>query len=201
MKQIIRIILIASALVLSAHGGNVSFTLDPADGLLTGHAGTSVGWGYTISVDSNYVTIESIFFGDLTPIGIFSTPGIPGSVASSGLPIIIPWLQDISGLQYSIDPSAVLGASTQGVMTLVYDTYTDPDLTNQIGFGDLVNAQFNGGDVTAEVLVNAAAPAAVPEPGSVALLGTIIICLLLKKRLSRAMLDSRNRNGTVACAD
>lgn len=140
----------------------VTFTLTPPNGVVAGGAGTAVGWGYSIAVDSEYVTIQSILFGDLTPIGTFSTPGIPASVASVGSPINVPWVQGVSGLQYDISAAASLGASTQGIVTLVYDTYSDSALTNQVGFGDTVNAQFNSADVTAEVDVNA--PAA-PEPG------------------------------------
>jgi len=155
-------ILLSAALGARA---DVTFTLAPADGSLEGTAGTAVGWGYTISTTTDYVTIESISFGDLTPIGVFSTPGIPSSVASAGSPITTSWVEGISGLQYDISSSAILGASTEGVMTLTYDTFSDPGLTNQIGFGDTVNAQFDSADVLAQVTVNGVAPpTTVPEP-------------------------------------
>src|SRR5262249_52181917 len=142
MRMLSRLLLTMGLMAASAHPAVVSFVLSPADGLLVGGAGTSVGWGFTISTDSDYVTIQSISFGDLTPIGIFSTPGLPSYAASVGAPITTPWIQALAGLQYDISFLALPPASTFGVMTLVYDTYSDSDLTNQIGFGDSVNAQF-----------------------------------------------------------
>jgi hypothetical protein len=148
-------------------GSIVTFTLLPSNGLRAGQAGTAVGWGYTIGTTSDFVTIQSIAFGDGTPIGAFSTPGIPPTVASAGTPFTTPWVEDSSGLQYDISAAAVSGAFTLGLMTLTYDAYSDAELTNQIVFGDQVNAQLaTGGDVTARVDVNANAPQNLPEPGS-----------------------------------
>ncbi|MCX6629654.1 MAG: PEP-CTERM sorting domain-containing protein [Candidatus Solibacter sp.] len=158
----------------------VIFSLSPANGVLAGQAGTAVGWDYSISTDSAYVTIQNILFGDGTPIGTFSTPGIPFTVASAGSPITAPWIMDISGLQYDIFATAILGASTQGLMTLIYDAYSDADLTDQIVWGGEVNAQSDtGADLNAEVSVNAEAVTTVPEPGSAGLLGIGICCAAL----------------------
>ena len=181
MRKLVRLLLVAlGAVVLSQQvkaGPVVAFILSPADGFLAGQAGTSVGWGFSISTDSDYVTIESIAFGDQTPVGLFSTPGLPSSVASFGTPISTTWIPNISGLQYDIAAASILGASTQGVMTLTYDVFTDPGLNNQTEFGDVVNAQFNAQDVNAEVLVNAAG-SSVPEPAGIglALLGLAALC-------------------------
>lgn len=173
MKQIaILSTLIGAAALQMLANPVVTFTLTPPNGVVAGGAGTAVGWGYSIAVDSEYVTIQSILFGDLTPIGTFSTPGIPASAVSVGSPLSVPWVQGVSGLQYDISAAAPLGASTQGIVTLVYDTYSDAGLSNQVGFGDTVNAQFNSADVTAEVDVNA--PAA-PEPGYLPILLGLLV--------------------------
>ena len=149
----------------------VTWSLFPPDGLLAGRAGTAVGWGYILNTTSDFVTIESIAFGDGTPIGTFSTPGVPSTAASDGSPINVPWVLDTSGLQYDISAAALVGTSTQGGMTLIYDAFSDPELLNQIAFAVTVNAQLNGNDVTAVVDVNAAAlPGGVPEPGSAGLI-------------------------------
>jgi hypothetical protein len=166
------------AVSFPASAGNVLFVLSPSDGVLGGQAGTAVGWGYTITNSgTDYVTIESFVFGDLTPVGIFSTPGVPSTAATNGTPITSgPWVEGLSGLQYDISALALLGASTQGVMTLIYDTYSDAELTNQTDGGLTVNAQVNPdrpGDVLAQVNVNADAARSdnVPEPGSLGLIG------------------------------
>jgi hypothetical protein len=174
MKPIKLWLIIGALLTMSLPASaGVLFTLNPATGQVTGQAGTAVGWGYTITVDdSTFVSIQSITFGDSTPIGVFSTPGVPLQTAFLGAPIIVPWIQDISGLQYDISPAAILNASTSGLMTLTFDTFTDLDQTNQIGFGDTVNAFFGAGDVLAQVTVDQEAvsnPA--PEPGSLVLFG------------------------------
>ena len=155
----------------------VSLVLTPEDGLLAGQAGTAVGWGYTLTTTSDFVTIQSITFGDTTPVGVFSTPGIPFTAASVGSPIIVPWFVNISGLQYDISALALLGASTQGPMTLIYDAYTDEGLSDQIVFGETVNAQLQGIDVTAQVDVNAEAAQTVPEPATMGLIGIGCVAL------------------------
>ena len=169
---------VASADVLPT----VAFTLDPPNGYLAGAAGTSVGWGYTISSTSNFVFIESFSFDEASPVGAFSQPGVPADAATGGSPIIVPWLLDTSGLQYDIDAGALVGAATEGVMTLTYDVYSDAGQDNLIdgGSGLTVNAQFNGQDVTAEVFVKGPA-ATVPEPGAFTLFVLGAAALLLRK--------------------
>jgi hypothetical protein len=150
----------------------VMLRLLPDDGQIAGQAGTSVGWGFTISADSDFVTVQSIAFGEGTPIGVFSTPGLPLNAASPGFDIVVPWSLNFSGLQYDISAAALLGNATQGLMTLTYDTYSDAGLTDQIGFSDTVNATFGGSDVAAQVTVNEGAEAVgVPEPGAMGMAG------------------------------
>jgi hypothetical protein len=175
------LILFAAAGISSA---GVVFTLDPVGGLLAGGAGTSVGWGLTISTDSGAVTIQSFTFEDLTPVGTF-VQFVPSGIATPGSPIIAPWIEDSSGLQYDIDPGAPFPGSTSGLMSVIYDTYTDSSLSEQIGFGDTVNATSGGIDVSAEVDVNSPG-SAVPEPGTAVLLaGGALLCGGLR-RLRRA---------------
>ena len=168
------------ALSFPANAGVVLFVLSPMNGIIGGQAGTSVGWGYTVSnTGTDFVTIQSIGFSEAVPIGTFiSTPFIPSAAATAGAPIIQTWTLDISGLQYDIFGTQHVPDSTQGLMTLIYDTYDlDPSDPNavQTGFGDVVNATtLNGSDVIASVTVNQeAAPTTteLPEPGSIGLMG------------------------------
>lgn len=179
MKRIIWLVLAMAALAVSAGAlPVVTLGLDPPNGFLEGLPGTSVGWGYTLSTDSDYVTIQSLHFDDWTQIGDFSTPNVPLTAAAYGAPIISPWVQDTSGLQYDIWPGAVFGASTQGGIWVAYDAYSDPDLSYESWLGsDYVYAQLDGQDVTAEVDVS-------PEPGTMLLLGAgLATALLLRRRL------------------
>jgi hypothetical protein len=170
----------------------VTFSLDPQDGFLEGAAGTSVGWGYTISStntgSSAFVFIQSFSFGDMTPVGTFLYDDpltVPSSAATDGFPITVPWVLNISGLQYDIAAGAVVGGSTQGVMTLTYDVYSDAEQTDPIDSGLSVNAQINAQDVNAEVFVDAPA---VPEPGAGILFVLGAAGLLLRKRFAKGLL-------------
>lgn len=193
MNPINRLIVVTAIFAAAASAAalpTVTFTLDPLNGLLSGLAGTSVGWGYTITSTSNddspaFVFIEGFSFGDTTPIGVFSQPGVPYTGATDGSPITVPWLLNVSGLQYDIDPGALAGASTQGVMTLTYDVYSDAGQNDPIEFGLTVNAQMNGQDVNAEVDL-------VPEPGAVTLFVLGLAGLLFRGRsLSRPVQHRR----------
>jgi hypothetical protein len=193
MNTIKRLMVAMAAFAAAAPAGTlpptVIFTLDPADGHLAGAAGTSVGWGYTISSTSNYdasndipafVSIDYFSFGDETPVGLFSEPGVPSAVATDGFPIVVPWSPGVSGLQYDIDAGALVGAATEGAMTLTYDVYSDADPVDAIGSSLTVNAQFSGLDANAEVFVNGPA-ATVPEPGAATLFVLGAVALLLRK--------------------
>ncbi len=161
----------------------VTFSLTPADGAISGATGDSVGWGYTISTDSDYIFIESISFNESTPIGFFdcissvlvtlscTSLGVPSSYASAGSPLIVPWVLDTLGLQYVIT-SNVLGAASLGTMTLTYDSCTDSSQSDCV-FGNTVNAQLLGSDVVASVIVNSVPepPASIPEPTALSSLG------------------------------
>ena len=191
MNPIKRLMVAVAAFTAVASAGplpTVTFTLDPPNGYLAGAAGTSVGWGYTISSTSNdsspaFVFIESFSFAEASPVGAFSQPGVPTTAATDGSPIIVPWLLNTSGLQYDIDPGALVGAATVGVMTLTYDVYSDAGQNNPIEYGIDV-------PVNAEVFVNGPA-ATVPEPGAMTLLVLGLAALLLRKWYARA--DSNRR--------
>ena len=192
MNLLKRLVLVMLALTAAASAApilpTVTFTLDPLDGFLAGAAGASVGWGYTIGSTSNgnpaSVFIDYFTFGDLTPVGDFSSydSGVPFAVPSDaitdGSPITVAWVLNTSGLQYDIDAHAGLWAASEGAITLTYDVFSDGE---QIGFGETVNAQFGAQDVNAEVFVNAPADT-VPEPGGVTLFALGAAALLLRTR-------------------
>ena len=191
IKRLIVVTAIFAAAASAAALPTVTFTLDPLDGFLSGSADAFVGWGYRITSTSNgdaaFVFIEGFSFGDATPIGDFSQPGV-GSTgwATDGSPIKVPWLLDVSGLQYRIDDGALLGSSTQGVMTLTYDVYSDAGQNDpNPTYGLTVNAQMNGQDVNAEVETT-------PEPAAVTLFVLGAAGLLFRRRsLSRPVRHRR----------
>jgi hypothetical protein len=181
MKRITWLVLAMAALAGST--GAVPFVtlgLNPPNGFLAGLPGTSVGWGYTLSTDSDYVSIQDVGFDNWTPVGSVPTPNVPVTMAAVGSPIISPWVQDTSGLQYDIWPGAVLGSSSMGGIWVVYDAFEDTGdgPGEQTVYGDTVYARLDGEDVIAEVYV-------VPEPGTMILLGAgLATALLLRRRLA-----------------
>jgi hypothetical protein len=177
MKRFLHLSLLTASIAYTVAAAPIlNFTLDPPDGLLSGSPGSSVGWGYTIGTDSDYLLISSFAFFDST-IGTFSSPDVPISIISLGSSVSQSWVRDTSGLQYDILPSALVGAAAQSVIQLTYDAYSDPDLTNQIVFGGTVNAQLSGQDVLAQVNV------VVPEPSTVflAIAGTATVAFLRRR--------------------
>ena len=197
MNLLTRMLLVTAALSAAACADTmpvVTFQLDPIDGFLQGAAGSSVGWGFTLSTDSGFVVIETIFFQESSPIGV-ATAFVPGAVASAGSPISAPWALNTLGIQYDIDSAAILNAATSGPMTVIYDAYSDAGLTDQIVFGQFLNAADNGVDTNAEVFVNAASTSTVPEPSTMLLLATGAAAALARHARRRFKLADADRNG------
>jgi len=183
MKRIHWYLFAITLSIFPARAG-VVFTLDPSNGFLQGAAGTSVGWGYSITTDFAHVSIESFTFNESgTPIGTFeSAGGVPSADITPVSPLTPSWIQDTSGLQYDIAAGTPVGFATQGTITLTYDAFDDS--FNQIVFGDTVNAQFNSVDTQAEVFVNGAGTT-VPEPAAWTLFAAAAAALQVRRRPRR----------------
>jgi hypothetical protein len=164
MKQKLAVFILCGLVLAMPAVASVLFTLDPANGIVAGAAGSSVGWGYTVSTDSGFVAIDSISFVELSGFGTF-TAFVPSEFASPGLPISSPFFPGSSGLEYDIDPGATVGAASQGTMVLYYDWYSDlnfdQNTVEYLGLGPL--------NASAEVDVNGPATNVVPEPAGGAL--------------------------------
>jgi hypothetical protein len=190
MKRIIIITLIGlGALAGGAQAEpifpNVTLTLNPVDGSLSGAPGSAVGWGYDLSTDSDYVTIEYLGFDDFTPVGTQNLFAPPPTGATAGDDIVVPWIEGTSGFEYDIDPDAVVGSSTSGGVYVVYDAFTDSTQSDQIVFGQTLYATSAGDPVTAEILVTSGSASVTPEPGTLLLLAGGGALLILRKRRKR----------------
>lgn len=156
-----------------------TLTLEPADGVVTGSPGDTVGWGFSITNDDpdNYLVVS---FSDFCETGdpvtgpcfqslgsyedIIAGNGTVLANSTGGIPTELDESFDstnFTGLgEYLISDSAAPGAVDQGYIEVVYDLYSDNPYTDP-------NAVEVQGDtfltVPAEVMV-AGGVAAVPEP-------------------------------------
>jgi hypothetical protein len=182
MMRILSFVL-AACTILPASASPV-FSVSPAPPDLFGMPGDTVGWGFTITNDTNFLEITSaqfclnpVSFPACTPadIGTF-TDFIsqfndivlgPGNSATQDFdPILFKGVGS-----FAIDPGAPLQTTDFGQLVLTYDVYTadpnEPDSGAILLFSDLTLSQ------------NASVTAGVPEPGTFTLaLGMLLSCCL-----------------------
>ena len=174
---------------LMAHAASalplVIFTLTPPDGVLAGPQGTPVGWGYTVTTDSGYLFLKSIYFEDLTPVGTMpdETWFISSAMVSSESPLQVAWTAGLDGLQYNIDQGATVGSQTTGTLDLTYQWFENADFTGESRILEVLATNGNGTPVIAEVNVQEGAPSTVPEPGGVWLAGSAIVGWIVQTSL------------------
>jgi PEP-CTERM motif len=166
LKRIVMGTVAASALM----AGPV-LTLSPG-GSLSGLPGSTVGWGFTLTNDLNWIEVAQAQFCLDVPLGnpcfnpsaqfidIISNPpndvivGPGGSVSQPYAPLVFVGLGS-----FVIDPGAVPGSSVVGNILLTYNEFDgDPNQGgNQIGFNEAISA-------AARVTANGATT--VPEPAT-----------------------------------
>jgi hypothetical protein len=155
-----------------------SFSLLPSDGAISGDAGSTIGWGYTITNDSDsWLEIFNLGSGPFqfaTPdSSIFDFPILaPGATATVAYDAAT-----LSGLfQLTWDATAPLGFTNVGQFVLLGQFYDgDP-----FGGGNLLDGVF---EQFASYTATTTNP--VPEPGTLLLLGSGAAGLLLRRRRAR----------------
>jgi PEP-CTERM motif len=163
-------------------------TLAPLNGALSGYPASTVGWGFNVSNDTNYLLVTSAdFILDPTSpvIGTFNDFSGFNTIVVGPVPESAQWQQAFDFLgrtgigSFTIDSGAATGLNATGNIVLTYDLYNlspndpafDPD-NNFISSGNLLSA-------SASVAVQA-----VPEPSTFLLLGGGLVGLFLVKRKS-----------------
>ncbi len=172
-------------ILTAANAAAESFTLDPPAGILSGAPGASVGWGFTITIDTGgSIVVRGFGFDDLTPVGDqagWFAAGVFTRAINRDNPFTAPYIEGASGLQYDIWSTATAGQHSSGRIFMVYDMYSDPNATDLIATGLIFYAQRNAADVVAEVDV-----AAIPEPSTVLLAAAGgVLALLHRRRIRR----------------
>ena len=195
MKITCRAVLLATlcflALGIRAKADDVTLTLDPAGGAVTGPAGSTVGWGFTLADSgSDFAVVTSSDFCVAMVSSPCSNPfGVYTDFIGQQFVVVGPSPEPGSVAQ-SFDDSAMTGvgsfainpASTgtlDGFLAVTYDLYSvDP---NSPSFDPTVDTVSTGNYLyaTASVTVGSSSTGNVPEPGTMTLLAAGIAMLLL----------------------
>lgn len=189
----------ATPLVATTMEPDVTLTLDPEDGQLSGSPGDTVGWGFTLTTDSDYILIDSFSFGDLTPVGTFTAFAPPFETASAGSPLTAPF-DDLAGTgigSYLIGDFPT-GSSTTGLISATYDVWSsdpnvDPNAVDLFSGLQVFATDSMGNLVDAEVDVLAGSPStSVPEPTSLPVAGAVLALIFAgHRRKGTDILDQR----------
>jgi hypothetical protein len=177
---------------------DTTLTLSPNNGAITGAPGTTVGWGFTFTNDSDYAVITGTQFCDSTssPLPAICLPLAPslGTYTDfAGLQFLVagpsPENTTISqafdqaagtGIgSFDIDPGA--SGTASGIIVLTYDLFSVSPNDPAFSFGDEISG---GNYLTAAASVTVAPVAPVPEPGSLLLVsGGLLLAVLQRGRL------------------
>jgi hypothetical protein len=185
MRKAIQVLLLATASAGLA-AADITFSLDPVGGAISGSPGQAIGWGFTVANSlSDYAVITSaIFVPDATnqftdfisPQYVIVGPG--SSVVTQTFDLA---LQQGVG-SYLIPSATPVGSLLTGSIELTYDLYTvSPD---DPSFDPGADLEFSGNSVSADASIDVVAT---PEPGFVVLWVTMlaIIALTCRRKSSR----------------
>jgi hypothetical protein len=193
MRRLAKYLLLMGAALCGLQAAPI-LQLIPPGGALTGAPGQLLGWGFTLVNTSDYLVVTSADYVTATPLGTF-TDFISGfnfivaGPAPASPTVSQPFdLLSFTGIgSYLIDPGAVAGALSTGVIHLTYDLYSvspnDPsfDPGTDLRFGGLTL------DADASVQVNLT-----PEPASWILMAAPLVGLAIGRR----RMSSRARRKT-----
>jgi hypothetical protein len=168
--------------------------LDPLGGSIAGLPGSTVGWGFSLNNNENFLVVTSAAFEAATELGTFTDlisapdnffvvgPALGGSTV---------WTQSFDAAtqtgigSFAIDAGAALGSVAFGTIALTYDLFSrspldplfDPD-TDTLSNGNLLTA-------------NASVTVPIPEPQTWAMLlaGIGLLGLSLRRRPSIASVE------------
>jgi hypothetical protein len=175
MKKSTLLFTLAAALLILAGGenasaDNISFTLVPASGDISGLAGSTVGWGYTIINDTSdwlvTMSLSADAFQDGDPDSFFDFPALaPGTSAT------VDFVAGVSGVyQLTWDAAAPIGFVDSGTFILSSDYYNGDPLAGGVYIA-------TAPDLTAAYSASVSIPTVVPEPSAVLLLSSGILLL------------------------
>jgi hypothetical protein len=202
--KISRATLIVASLLVAfasrAKADDVTLTLDPLGGAISGAAGTTVGWGFTLDSPTDYAFVDYTDFCVGAPsspcsnsLGMYTDFAGPNFVDAGPAPYESPSVSESfdnsssSGIgSFAINPGAT--GSVDGEIVLVYDLYS-LDYTNP-NFDPVADLISSGNILTATASVTVGS-SSVPEPGALSLLAIGFAACLLATKFRREMASDR----------
>ena len=178
---IILLILFLLSSVVARADGTPTFTLNPASGAISGAAGSTIGWGFTLTNTTDFLVVSSSDFC----VGVITSPctnslGSYTDFIGPQFQVVGPSPESTSFVEssnllaqtgvgsFTISAGALPGASVSGEIVVTYDLFSiDP---NAPSFDPTLDTISTGDMLTADASVSVAGQAALPEPGTVSLL-------------------------------
>lgn len=183
----LKTVVLAVAVLLfsvASFADDVTLTLIPASGGVSGPAGSTVGWGYTITNNtSNWLetlSLDAGSFTDGTPNLIFDFPTVaPNSSVTETFSSVtnLSCVSPPCGLyEFTWDSNASAGTVNSGTFNLSSEYFNgDPSNPASIDLGPAPDASI-------EYSVTANSVGITPEPGTLILIATGICTLVLSRR-------------------
>ena len=185
LKQIVPTLALLGALVCAQAQATVILQLDPANGAVSGTPGATVGWGFTLSNDADYLVVTSASFSAPLSIGTF-TDYISQQFFVVGPPLtqeFKPILMTGIG-SFAIDSNATIGSVVNNPIVLTYDLFSVSP--NDPSFDPDTDTISNSNIVTASASVRV-----IPEPASIVLFTVGLIGLRVSKTFNQGNKENR----------
>jgi len=170
--------------------------LEPLGGAISGTPGSTIGWGFTITNDSDFLVVTSADFVPASSMGTFTDyvsafnfivvgPTPESSTVSQAFD---PGL--LTGIgSFTINPGAAIGSVANGTILLTYDLFSISP--NNLNFNPDVDTLSVGNMLGANASVSVSGGTPIPEPSTLFLMGAGFIGVwMARKRAGNTLADS-----------
>ena len=188
IRSVVILAVVTFAVAASAFPDDITLSLIPASGTVSGPPGSTVGWGYTITNNTaewiQTMDVSSDPFQNGTPNVIFDFPAVaPDSTVTLDFSFVAGGgcaLPPCGVYQFTWNSTAPVGFTNAGTFTVASDLYSaQPGTPGAMDLGPAPNA-------TAAYFATVGTTGVVPEPSSLLLLASGLAPLVLLRRRNLA---------------